>query len=125
MYVLVACKPSLLHDTADSYDGTTSNKYWLDVQVSLVIHTRIHTCVYCICVQYIYVRIYILMVSKPSLLHDTADSYDGTTPNKYWLDVLVSHGHTYTRIHMSLMYLCLNLHVDRVCGHVSIHVASR
>lgn len=26
-------KPSLLHDTKDDYDGTTSNKYWLDVQL--------------------------------------------------------------------------------------------
>jgi len=26
-------KPSLLHDTKDDYDGVTSNKYWLDVQL--------------------------------------------------------------------------------------------
>jgi pre-mRNA-processing factor 8 len=26
-------KPSLLHDTKDEYDGTTSNKYWIDVQL--------------------------------------------------------------------------------------------
>ncbi|KAG5176712.1 NUC071 domain-containing protein [Tribonema minus] len=26
-------KPSLLHDTSDAYDGTTSNKYWLDIQL--------------------------------------------------------------------------------------------
>ena len=26
-------KPSLLHDTKDSYDGTTSSKYWLDIQL--------------------------------------------------------------------------------------------
>eukprot|EP00536_Pseudo-nitzschia_multiseries_P007696 jgi/Psemu1/319191/estExt_fgenesh1_pm.C_1830010 len=26
-------KPSLLHDTKDDYDGSTSNKYWLDVQL--------------------------------------------------------------------------------------------
>ena len=26
-------KPSLLHDTKDNYDGSTSNKYWLDVQL--------------------------------------------------------------------------------------------
>jgi hypothetical protein len=26
-------KPSLLHDTKDAYDGTTSSKYWLDVQL--------------------------------------------------------------------------------------------
>jgi pre-mRNA-processing factor 8 len=26
-------KPSLLHDTKDEYTGTTSNKYWLDVQL--------------------------------------------------------------------------------------------
>lgn len=26
-------KPSLLHDTRDEYDGTTSNKYWVDVQL--------------------------------------------------------------------------------------------
>lgn len=26
-------KPSLLHDTKDDYDGTTSNKYWIDVQL--------------------------------------------------------------------------------------------
>jgi pre-mRNA-processing factor 8 len=26
-------KPSLLHDTKDEYDGTTSNKFWLDVQL--------------------------------------------------------------------------------------------
>jgi hypothetical protein len=26
-------KPSLLHDTKDAYDGTTSSKYWLDIQL--------------------------------------------------------------------------------------------
>lgn len=26
-------KPSLLHDTKDNYDGTTSGKYWLDIQL--------------------------------------------------------------------------------------------
>jgi pre-mRNA-processing factor 8 len=26
-------KPSLLHDTKDSFDGTTSSKYWVDVQL--------------------------------------------------------------------------------------------
>jgi len=26
-------KPSLLHETRDSFDGTTSNKYWIDVQL--------------------------------------------------------------------------------------------
>jgi pre-mRNA-processing factor 8 len=26
-------KPSLLHDTKDDYDGSTSNKYWLDIQL--------------------------------------------------------------------------------------------
>jgi hypothetical protein len=32
-YTLQVSKPSLLHDTTDAYDGTTSNKYWLDVQL--------------------------------------------------------------------------------------------
>jgi pre-mRNA-processing factor 8 len=31
-------------------------------------------------------------VSKPSLLHDTKDDYDGTTTNKYWLDVQLRWG---------------------------------
>ncbi len=26
-------KPSLLHDNKDSFDGTTSSKYWVDVQL--------------------------------------------------------------------------------------------
>jgi pre-mRNA-processing factor 8 len=33
-----------------------------------------------------------LQVSKPSLLHDTTDAYDGTTSNKYWLDVQLRWG---------------------------------
>lgn len=32
-YKWPASKPSLLHDTKDDYDGTTTNKYWLDVQL--------------------------------------------------------------------------------------------
>jgi len=32
-YKWQVCKPSLLGDTADSYDGTTTNKWWLDVQL--------------------------------------------------------------------------------------------
>jgi len=31
-------------------------------------------------------------VSKPSLLHDTKDEYDGTTTNKFWLDVQLRWG---------------------------------
>jgi pre-mRNA-processing factor 8 len=31
-------------------------------------------------------------VSKPSLLHDTKDDYDGSTTNKYWLDVQLRWG---------------------------------
>ena len=31
-------------------------------------------------------------VSKPSLLHDTKDDYDGNTTNKYWLDVQLRWG---------------------------------
>ncbi|KAL4464690.1 hypothetical protein ABPG74_011251 [Tetrahymena malaccensis] len=31
-------------------------------------------------------------VSKPSLLHEQKDSYDGTTTNKYWLDVQLRWG---------------------------------
>lgn len=31
-------------------------------------------------------------VSKPSLLHDTKDQFDGTTTNKYWLDVQLRWG---------------------------------
>jgi pre-mRNA-processing factor 8 len=26
-------------------------------------------------------------MSKPTLIHETRDSYDGTTSSKYWLDV--------------------------------------
>jgi len=26
-------KPSLIHDSKDAYDGTTSSKYWIDVQL--------------------------------------------------------------------------------------------
>ena len=26
-------KPSLLHDSKDSFDGTTSSKYWIDIQL--------------------------------------------------------------------------------------------
>ena len=26
-------KPSLLHDTKDSFDGITSSKYWIDIQL--------------------------------------------------------------------------------------------
>ena len=26
-------------------------------------------------------------VSKPSLLHEQKDAYDGTTTNKYWIDI--------------------------------------
>lgn len=26
-------------------------------------------------------------ISKPSLLHDPRDNYDGTTSSKYWIDV--------------------------------------
>jgi len=29
-------KPSLLHDTRDEYDGNTTNKYWLDIQLRWV-----------------------------------------------------------------------------------------
>ena len=32
-YKWQVAKPSLLHDTKDSYDGTTSSKYWLDIQL--------------------------------------------------------------------------------------------
>ena len=32
-YEWQVAKPSLLHDTKDSYDGTTSSKYWLDIQL--------------------------------------------------------------------------------------------
>jgi pre-mRNA-processing factor 8 len=32
-YKWQVAKPSLLHDTQDNYDGTTSQKYWLDVQL--------------------------------------------------------------------------------------------
>jgi len=31
-------------------------------------------------------------VSKPSLLHDTKDEYDGTTTNKFWLDIQLRWG---------------------------------
>eukprot|EP00559_Dactyliosolen_fragilissimus_P008345 CAMPEP_0184861990 /NCGR_PEP_ID=MMETSP0580-20130426/6537_1 /TAXON_ID=1118495 /ORGANISM="Dactyliosolen fragilissimus" /LENGTH=2469 /DNA_ID=CAMNT_0027359673 /DNA_START=168 /DNA_END=7577 /DNA_ORIENTATION=+ len=31
-------------------------------------------------------------VSKPSLLHDTKDDYDGNTTNKYWLDIQLRWG---------------------------------
>jgi len=31
-------------------------------------------------------------VSKPSLLHDTKDDYDGNTTNKYWIDVQLRWG---------------------------------
>ena len=31
-------------------------------------------------------------VSKASLLHDTKDDYDGTTTNKYWLDIQLRWG---------------------------------
>ena len=31
-------------------------------------------------------------ISKPSLLHDTKDNYDGTTTNKYWIDVQLRWG---------------------------------
>lgn len=32
-YKWPASKPSLLHDTKDEYDGTTTNKFWLDIQL--------------------------------------------------------------------------------------------
>ena len=32
-YKWQVAKPSLLHDTKDSYDGATSSKYWLDIQL--------------------------------------------------------------------------------------------
>ena len=32
-YKWQVAKPSLLHDTKDSYDGTTSSKFWLDIQL--------------------------------------------------------------------------------------------
>jgi len=32
-YKWQVAKPSLLHDTKDSYDGSTSSKYWLDIQL--------------------------------------------------------------------------------------------
>ena len=32
-YKWQVAKPSLLHDTKDAYDGTTSSKYWLDIQL--------------------------------------------------------------------------------------------
>ena len=32
-YKWQVAKPSLLHDTKDTYDGTTSSKYWIDVQL--------------------------------------------------------------------------------------------
>merc|ERR1712032_1502 len=32
-YKWQVAKPSLLHDTSDSYDNTTSTKYWLDIQL--------------------------------------------------------------------------------------------
>ncbi len=32
-YKWPASKPSLLHDTKDGYDGTTTNKFWLDIQL--------------------------------------------------------------------------------------------
>ncbi|CAD8141066.1 unnamed protein product [Paramecium pentaurelia] len=31
-------------------------------------------------------------ISKPSLIHDTKDTYDGTTTSKYWLDVQLRWG---------------------------------
>jgi hypothetical protein len=47
----------------------------------LITATTVHTLCY-----------YTLQVSKPSLLHDTTDAYDGTTSNKYWLDVQLRWG---------------------------------
>ncbi len=35
-------KPSLLHDTRDEYDGNTTNKYWLDLQLRWVSYE--HSC---------------------------------------------------------------------------------
>ena len=32
-YKWQVARPSLLHDTKDSYDGATSSKYWLDIQL--------------------------------------------------------------------------------------------
>jgi len=32
-YKWQVAKPSLLHDTKDAYDGTTTSKYWLDIQL--------------------------------------------------------------------------------------------
>ncbi len=33
LYSRQISKPSLLHDNKDSFDGTTSSKYWVDVQL--------------------------------------------------------------------------------------------
>ena len=44
------------------------------------------------CADLVLFAAYKWQVSKPSLLHDTKDDYDGTTTNKYWLDIQLRWG---------------------------------
>jgi len=55
-------------------------------------------------------------VSKPSLLHDTRDEYDGNTTNKYWLDIQlrwVSDAATMSLIQL-LILLCAQILYHRL-----------
>ena len=44
------------------------------------------------CADLVVFAAYKWQVSKPSLLHDSRDDYDGTTTNKYWLDIQLRWG---------------------------------
>lgn len=44
------------------------------------------------CADLVLFAAYKWQVSKPSLLHDTKDDYDGTTTNKFWLDIQLRWG---------------------------------